>query len=320
MLNLAYTITVELKEALYGVEDLRHFILLTPLSPKTELKLKWEALVNRIYDVLSIADIAVTKSDIVKVLSQPNKTHAGTVERSITNCRQALHYLWESWLANPKSITPTTLMALTELAFAGSSFRRLTREIENKDRDLQKLFDYLQGQNENPVIVAAIAQAQITTLITGNHEGHYLGRLLAYLFLYKYGFDCRGMLVLNDSGGHRQAREVVATIKAAVASGNLTSWLTYFATSLIRTLTKTKENITSSQIYLEIPAAFWNLNDRQKTVLKLLEEPGKTITNRQVQKLFRMSQITASRDLARLTSLGLVFAHGKGRSVYYTKI
>lgn len=319
MLNLAYTITVELKEALYNIEDLRHFILLAPLSPKTELKLKWEALVNRIYDVSSVADIATTKNEIVKVLTAPNKTPAAVVERSIANCRQALHYIWENWLANPKPLTPATLIALTELAFAGSSFRRLTREIENKDRDLQKLFAYLQSQNENPVIVAAIAQAQITTLITNNHEGNYLGRLLAYLFLYKYGFDCREMVVLNDAG-HRQAREVVATIKAAVASGNLTSWLTYFATSLTRTMTKIKENITSSQLYLEVPAAFWDLNDRQKTVLKLLEEPGKTVTNRQVQKLFRVSQITASRDLARLTSLGLVFAHGKGRSVHYTKI
>ncbi len=45
-----------------------------------------------------------------------------------------------------------------------------------------------------------------------------------------------------------------------------------------------------------------------------------TITNKKVQKLFKVSQITASRDLAKLASVGLLFTHGKGRSVYYTKV
>jgi len=36
--------------------------------------------------------------------------------------------------------------------------------------------------------------------------------------------------------------------------------------------------------------------------------------------MFKVSQITASRDLSKLGALGLLFIHGKGRSVYYTKI
>lgn len=319
MFDLAYTITGELREILSNIEGLRRFILFHPLSPKTELKLKWEALVNRVYDILSVADIGTTRSDIVRVLTQPNKTHAQVVEQKIMSCRLALSYAREDWLANPKPVTPATLVSLSELAFSGGNARAATREIENKDRVFKKLFDYLQGQNENPVIVAAIAQAQVSSVITDEHTGIFLGRLLAYLFLYKYGFDCRELVVLDDSG-HRQARQITTAIKTAVASGNLTSWLVYFADNLTRTMTRVKENITSSKFYLEMPTAFWDLNERQKTVLKFLEEPGKTVTNRQVQKLFQVSQITASRDLARLTILGLVFAHGKGRSVYYTRV
>jgi len=69
-----------------------------------------------------------------------------------------------------------------------------------------------------------------------------------------------------------------------------------------------------------LPSSFWKLNGRQQSILSVLENPGEKITNKDVQKKFGVSQITASRDLSHLTTLGLLLAHGKGRSVYYTKV
>ncbi len=66
--------------------------------------------------------------------------------------------------------------------------------------------------------------------------------------------------------------------------------------------------------------SYFELNDRQTSILNMLDLPQGSITNRKIQKAYKVSQITASRDLAKLTTLGFLFSHGKGRSVYYTKV
>ena len=62
------------------------------------------------------------------------------------------------------------------------------------------------------------------------------------------------------------------------------------------------------------------LNERQKVIMTLLDDPQAIITNRTIQKIFHVSAITSSRDLAKLTMLGLLIQQGKGRSVRYTRI
>ena len=57
---------------------------------------------------------------------------------------------------------------------------------------------------------------------------------------------------------------------------------------------------------LGISSSFWDLNERQKVILGILDQPGVSITNKTVQKRFKISQITASRDLSKLAILGLL--------------
>jgi Fic family protein len=177
----------------------------------------------------------------------------------------------------------------------------------------------LQAGSENPVIQAGVAQIQLVTLAPFTDGNGRTARLLALLFLYKAGFDFRGLLVLEeyfrrDLAAFQEATESVSK------NQNLTFWLEYFAKGVETQLEKALEDIASSRFKTHLPASFWNLNDRQKEILSILEQPGSTITNKKVQQLFKISQITASRDLSRLASLGLIFVNGKGRSTYYTKI
>jgi Fic family protein len=104
------------------------------------------------------------------------------------------------------------------------------------------------------------------------------------------------------------------------AEGNLTLWLEYFAFCIMTSLEKTAEVIKNQKFGKELPASFWKLNIRQKQILYYLENPDMKITNKEVQKMHGVSQITASRDLTELTTLGHLFARGKGRSVFYTKV
>jgi Fic family protein len=144
-------------------------------------------------------------------------------------------------------------------------------------------------------------------------------RLVHYLFLAKYGFDIRGY-VTAERVWQDDTATYTRLIDAYIKDHTLTRWLEYIAQSMQTTLETTLTDIQESRFHIEYPASFWELSDRQKEILKCMENPQASMTNRQVHKRFKVSQITASRDLSRLTSLGLLYPHGKGRSVYYTKI
>jgi len=55
-MDLSYNISEKFNGYLAKIEKLRTEILLTPLSPKNELRLKWDALMERIVWSLSLLD------------------------------------------------------------------------------------------------------------------------------------------------------------------------------------------------------------------------------------------------------------------------
>jgi len=133
------------------------------------------------------------------------------------------------------------------------------------------------------------------------------------------GFVSKGLLCLDeyfkkDFVGYRE------NVEAVLGNKNLTLWLEYFAGAVVTQLEKTLTEVLSEKYSLDVTRNFFELNDRQKEIMSILDQPNVVISNKKVQKMFKVSQITASRDLSRLSTLGLLFTHGKGRSVYYTKI
>jgi Fic family protein len=191
------------------------------------------------------------------------------------------------------------------------------------EKNLHELLKYLDAKQEHPAIQSAIIHMQLLVRppdLTPEWEDNGLfARMAAYLFLAKYGYDIRGYMYPE-----RVWLAVPATYfhlqEEYRKSGNLTMWLEYIAESLVNNLTAIARDIETSASHIEYPPSFWDINDRQKEILTSLDNPGMKVTNRMVQKKYRLSQITASRDLTKLSSLGLLYPHGKGRSVYYTKI
>ena len=144
--------------------------------------------------------------------------------------------------------------------------------------------------------------------------------LASLLFLYKYGCDFRGFLAYETEWAQEE-NNYKENKKRALSAGNFTLWLEYFAGCILKQADSLVQSIEKPKTQtLDLRTSFWELNERQKSILNYLDSPLGTITNRQIQKRFKTSQITASRDLAKLTNLRYLFSHGKGRSVYYTKI
>jgi Fic family protein len=147
-----------------------------------------------------------------------------------------------------------------------------------------------------------------------------ISRLAHHLFLAKTGFDIRGMYAAERIWG-QDPKAYAFAITQAIKFGQLTPWLEYMAHTtklglqqLLTQLEKESQTVTDTQ---EHPG---ELSRRQREILDLVAAPDAHLTNRTVQTHFHISAITASRDLTHLVALGFLYAHGKGRSVYYTRV
>jgi hypothetical protein len=219
---------------------------------------------------------------------------------------------------SPKQITFGVIEKLNDTYAKGLGFKNTNSFISIK-KDIVALLDFLQTGNEHPVIQAGIAQINLIRFPALIENRGCLARLIPYLFLYKYGYNFRGLLVLDE-----YFRRDLATLKEVVSNvektNNLTLWLEYFTKGISSQLQKTLINLQSLKFQTDLPTTFWRLNSRQKEIINLLDNPDLVITNKDIQKMFKISQITASRDLSKLTKLGLLFPYGKGRSTYYLKV
>lgn len=303
MINFSYNLSSNLKQNLSKIESLRQKILLTPLSPKLEIRLRWKAMLNRIYWAMVFSKgRSLNKSQVVKLLTKEANPQ-NKEEYEVLKYKNALDYIRENWLVSKKLVTPKDVLTLHELACYGRF--RSSQEV------LKQLLDYLQKSPEHPVVQAAVAYIQIINISPFNLGNTQVASLLALLFLYKTGYDFRGLVVLEECW-HPDL---------IIYRGNLTPLLENFSSVLANQLEKTANfDLNTADLDVGLSNSFWELNDRQKAILNYLEQPNLSITNKKVQNLFKVSQITASRDLAKLTNLGLLFVHGKGRSVFYTKV
>jgi len=314
MINLSYNISLNLKESLKEIDSLRAAILLSVIPPKVELKIRWEAMLNRIFGSLNLAGNSLTKSQMEKILTNPPKKIEAE-QKEVLRYKNSLNFISQNWLASPSIITTKTLVTLHDLYRSG--------RLRSSETVLKDFLNYLQVNPEHPVVQAAVGLAQVVALAPFTNSNGITARLLAYLLLYKHGYDFRRMLVL-EKDWQNEPEVFRKNLEKAIKGGNLTLFLEYFAQCIVNQLRETlhllrtdlwqgeKQTVSASEI--------WELDDRQKAILNYLEQPETNITNRKVQRLFKVSQITASRDLAKLVRLGLVFSHGKGRSVYYTKV
>lgn len=310
MIGLSYQLSPPLKDSLQKIEHLRRQILLAPLPRKTEQQLRFEAMINRLYWSLSLSENTLTRKEMINLVTKEGKEKLTKEQKEVVSLKKALDYISWEWLVSSKTVTPKTVIMLHELACPGS-----LRLAEGR---LTPFLDYLQVNLENPIVQAGITQIQLIQLAPFTDGNGRTARLLALLFLYKYGYDFRGLLCLEefwrkDLTGFRTHTET------AVKTGSLTSWLGYFAKAAETQLEKIATLVSSPHVAPTLAGSFWEISDRQKEIVNHLEEPGASLTNRKIQNLFKVSQITASRDLAKLATLGLLFPHGKGRSVYYTK-
>lgn len=311
MKDFSYTKSTVLMSQLNDIENLKRQLILTPLAPKTELKLQWQALLTHIHYTLALNGSSISQEHVLQLLSPQGKKNLSEVEGYVVRYKTALDYLYHNWLVNEKVVTAQDIVALYTITFAG--ILRITEE------DLDHTLQYIQVNSEHPFIQAALAQYLMLSLAPFSHANEEFSHVVFLLFLYKNAYDLRRMVVLEEYLFEDMIRYKDLLHKLSKET-DLTEWLEYMTHAVSMQLKKVLKTIPSEKQNVGSYKSLIELNDRQKKILGLLRQPGTKMTNKMVQKLYRVSQVTASRDLSKLTSLGLLLAVGGGRSTYYTLV
>ncbi len=316
MKNLSYNVTLEFQKSLQVFESTRRDILLIPLTSKQETRFRFETIVDTILGGLALSGKTLNKKDITTILTTVPAKRMTALRQEVLNYRQTILTLRDQWRGSTKFISFHTLDTIALELYAQTDLIHIRKSLLGLNDSFQQLFDYIQGQKEHPIVQAAIAYMQ-SIAIAGN-DFRTIALLLFDLLLWKHGYDMHGLFTLEPYWA-RDIKTFHSLEATTIQTGNYTQWLEYVAQSAVSHITQVKDSLDRPSHHSEFSVKLLELSDRQKLILSQLDLPDNTITNKKIQKLCSVSQITSSRDLSKLVTLGLIYPHGKGRSVYYTK-
>lgn len=311
MIDFSYTVTPLLRNEFEKIESLKKGIILTMLSPKEEIIFRWETLIERIVYSLRVEGREVRKTEIAELIKLQGKKSLDLEGEKIVEYKKAFDYIQMNWIVEPKLVESKDILKLQGAI--------ISQKTKVESSDIAGALSFIQVNPEHPVVQAALAQMMILRLYGLTNESTRLSCLVATLFLFKTGYDMRRLVnieeaLFNDMSFFRDASG------NSLTSNNVSPFLEYFIQTLTLHLERIQKRISEKAFDVPYHSTYFDLTERQKEILISLEEPGARITNKDVQKMFHVSQITASRELAKLTALGTIFPIGKGRSVYYTRV
>lgn len=318
MVNLPFHLSNNIIESISSSDKLRVKILTTPVTPKQEIKLRWEANIEKIYWGLTLADNPLSKKQMAKIISSPSLKKMSNNEKEVVAYYNTLLYIRNNWTASKDFITTKDVLNIYDIS-CKNVFGSTTSYFKSKESEVLQILKYVESGKDHPIIKAGLLQIEITKLSPFENGTGRVARLLSHLILAKHGYDLSGLLVLEDY--YRSDLINLKNVSKSVEIHNsATIWLEYFSDGVLKGTEKVLNNMENNRSTNIISTSYWKLNERHQKIINLLDNPNIKIANKEIQKEFGVSKITASRDLAKLSSMGILLSHGKGRSVSYTKV
>lgn len=311
MKAFSYTKTPYLLDQIEKTEELRKKLLLTPLSHKDISFFRWQALVSRIHYSFMLKGTVRDKKAIEELLQPHSLVHATSIQKEMIRFKKTIDTMYYNWLVTTQPVTIASLQEIHDSLY--SEHLRLDQS------ELHYNLRYIQTNPDNPLVQAGLAYIIFLSHSQISKEAPLMSFTAPLLFLYKAGYDYRQFLVLEEYFSQNSDR-YHRLISESIRDANVTGWLEFVVEGTEYQLNKLLTNISSKDYNMESAHALLDLNERQKAILASLDEPGSKISNKIIQKTYKISPITAARDLAKLSNLGFLFPIGKGRSTYYTKV
>ncbi len=291
MKSFSYTKTPQLISRLEAIDQLRTQVLISPLTPKAEMILRFKTLEESI--------------GYLRSLDQDGKSNN-------YNYRQILDYIYLQWTGVRNPLDAGHLEHIFSMLDTNST------PSQSQSVSINQSLKYLQANTDHPILQAALAYIMLYAEQSFPLKNAHMAYITFLVFLNKSGYGMRGMFSL----GQKLTLEKTyfqELVNQAQSDNNVSPWLNFIIDITTDTLTNLSTIIHNNHI-AEPNSQSFQVNSRQEQVLSRLLDPGSKISNKQVQNLFHVSPITASRDLAQLVNMGLLLPLGKGRSTYYTRV
>lgn len=312
----AYTQSPHIQTALESCSFLRTTILTTPLPPTVELRMRFDGDIDRIYWAAMMEHMAQTREHITKLCLTDDgrkQTHADDL---LLSFRRMIALVAHQWLANPDPVSNRDIFKIHSAVAhmdptAPQSFPKSLMG------ELEKALPYIdQTSSDHPILAAGLA---FLTFRTDTRFSPWTARIISYLYLFRGGWDVRGMIV-PDATLRTNLRAYETALEESLNRGNATPFLDLYTQAVRDNLAAIVTRMKEKTLANPLPPSTGVLTPRERDILLYLSNPDASITNTIVRKKYGVSQITASRDLSRLLSLGFVVARGKGRSVRYSRM
>ena len=138
------------------------------------------------------------------------------------------------------------------------------------------------------------------------------------MLLYKRGFDLKRFFALDDYYDHDRNSYYDALQTVDQNTLDVTEWLEYFTDGVAISIKTVKERVIglSKNIKVLKEKGQIALNDRQMLIIEFIINEGK-ITNRDVRKMFSLSNRAALDEISKLVELEVLKQEGSGRSIHY---
>lgn len=308
MFSFSYTLTPLLKREIEKIDATRRRILIEQVPRNEELQLRWEANLERAMQASRLTDRKLKRSEVMDALKPTKKPNDYEVEAEAY--AKAYEWLNQKWYMNREKVEVRNVLKI--LSF-------LPKKTNIDEDKLHQALEFIQVKPEHPVVQSGIFLSLISQLLPEDTKSIKMSIIISILFMYKRGYDFRGLLNLEEyfANDSEHFKEVLARLKV---ERNLSSYLEYFTQAVSIEAERALRRIVYKEFKNDLAPSFYNLTDRQKEILGMFAKPNTRISNKKVQAAFKISQITASRDLAKLHTLGLIVSSGKGRSVYYQRL
>ncbi|MGB3479513.1 MAG: Fic family protein [bacterium] len=338
--NFKYT--HKIVNLLSKISAAREVILNSPLIPKWEVALRREAIIRSAHSSTHIEGNRLNLEQVSKLAQGRKITATRKDKQEVLNYLSVLKKIDKLVIGKKlavkdilkihRFVTKDTLERPEDCGAFRTRYvvvgNRVTGEIffrppKNEDvpgliTNLVSWIDAKETQNMDAIVEAGIAHyefVRIHPFVDGNGR---TARVLATWILYKRGFDTKQFFCLDDYYDSDRPAYYKALQSVNQATLNLTKWVEYFVEGVHVSVQEVKERVIrlSSERLRKTQKGQIALTERQMQIVEFINQNGR-ITNRDIQKLFDLSNRASLDEVKKLLKLKVVKQVGKGRSVHY---
>ncbi|OGV97285.1 hypothetical protein A2W24_06255 [Microgenomates group bacterium RBG_16_45_19] len=347
MFKPKYRLTHTLVKYLTQISDYRSSILNARLVPKWAVNLRKEALIRSTYASTSIEGNPLSFEEVSDLMIGRDVLALTKDKKEVINYFSALEKLDNLTINQKPVLTQADVLALHKLITKGvlkstkyvGKYRSdkeyvllrnrasgevtylppPTKKVPQLMADLLAWINVNQETDLNPVLEAGIVHYELVRIHPFMDGNGRTGRALATLILIRRGFDTKRFFSLDDFYNSDRERYYQVLKSVHEQDYDLTKWLEYFGEGVAISLKSVKDKILKlgglKKQNSEEPQI--SLRNDQIKIIELANQNG-SVTNREVQKLLRVSNKKAYQLLHELVNLKILMRVGLGRSVRYT--